>query len=71
MAAPPQRITFYAWLSENTAEDAAGGHIIAGADFGHAAPDGNVYARAADSDETVTIPGALPEAVRGVVFPAP
>jgi len=71
LAAPPQRITFYAWLSENTAEDAAGGHIIAGADFGHAAPDGNVYARAADSDETVTIPGALPEAVRGVVFPAP
>jgi len=70
LAAPPQKIVFYAWLSENTAEEPAGGHVIAGADFGRAGPDGNVYARAAGGDETVSIPPVLPEAVRGAVFPA-
>lgn len=52
---PSFRLRFYAWLSENTAEEPAGGHLIAGADFGQAAPDGNIYARVEDSGETVTI----------------
>ena len=69
LASPPRRVAFYAWLSENTAEDAAGSHIVAGADFGNAAPDGGVYARAAGGEETVTVPAELPEAVRATVFP--
>jgi len=68
LSAPRQKILFYAWLTENTAEDAAGGHVIAGANFGYAAADGNVYARSATGDETVTIPAALSDAVRGAVF---
>ena len=70
LTAPRQKIVFYAWLTENTAEDAAGGHIIAGADFGYTAADGNVYARSTTGDETVTIPAGLSEAVRSAVFPA-
>jgi len=68
LAAPARKIFFYAWLSENTAEDASGTHVIAGADFGNEAPEGGVYARAAGSDETVTVPPALPDAVRAAVF---
>jgi hypothetical protein len=70
LTAPRQKIVFYAWLTENTAEDAAGGHIIAGADFGYTAADGIVYARSTTGDETVTIPAGLSEAVRSAVFPA-
>jgi hypothetical protein len=51
---PRQRIAFSAWLSENTAEEPAGGHLIAGADFGGEA-DGAVYAREAGAEEIVTI----------------
>lgn len=69
LVAPGQKIFFDAWLSENTAEDTAGGHVIAGADLGKAAPDGGVYARAAGSAETVTVPAALAEAIRAAVFP--
>lgn len=69
LATPARRIAFYAWLSENTAEDTAGGHLIAGADFGHSTPDGGFYARSAPRGETVTIPADLPEAVRTAVFP--
>ena len=60
---PRQRIVFSAWLSENTAEDAAGGHAIAGADFGGNAGDA-VYAKAAGSEEIVTIPPDLPVRLR-------
>lgn len=70
LAAPRQKILFYAWLTENTAEDAAGGHVIAGANFGYATADGNVYARSATGDETVTISATLSEAVQGAVFPS-
>jgi hypothetical protein len=69
LSVPAQRITFYAWLSENTAEDAAGVHVIAGAELGNAAPDGGIYARSAAGEETVTVPEALSEAVRAAVFP--
>jgi hypothetical protein len=55
---PRQRIAFSAWLSENTAEEAAGGHLIAGADFGGEA-EGAVYAREAGEEEIVTIPPDL------------
>ncbi len=64
---PPLRVAFYAWLSENTAEEPAGGHVIAGADLGAPAPDGGTYARAAGSDETVTIPPGLGDALRRIV----
>jgi len=67
--APRQKIVFYAWLTENTAEEAAGGHVIAGADLGYATADGNVYVRSVTGDETVTVPAALSETVRSVVFP--
>jgi hypothetical protein len=67
LSMPAQKIIFYAWLSENTAEDTAGAHVIAGADFGNAAPEGGVYARSAESKETVTVPADLPEAVRAAV----
>jgi len=69
LADPPQRIVFYAWLSENTAEEAAGAHVIAGADLGRTSPDGAVFARAAGSDETVTVDTALSGAIRAAVFP--
>jgi hypothetical protein len=55
---PRQRIAFSAWLSENTAEEPAGGHLIAGADFGGEA-EGAVYAREAGAEEIVTIPPEL------------
>ena len=69
LAHPAQRVAFHAWLSENTPEEPAGGHIIAGADLGVSAPDGNVYARAAGSDETVTVPPDLVTALRRLVYP--
>jgi len=57
-----QRLVFSAWLSENTAEDAAGGHAIAGVELGRA--DGNnVYARASGTEEIVTLPPDLSKAV--------
>lgn len=64
---PSQRVGFYAWLSENTPEETAGGHLIAGAELGAPAPDGNVYARASGSDETVAVPPALGQAIREIV----
>jgi hypothetical protein len=65
---PRQRIVFSAWLSENTAEDAAGGHVIAGADFG-AEADGAVYARAAGAEEIMTVPPDLSLKLRALAAP--
>lgn len=56
---PVRRLAFLAWLSENTAEESAGGHAIAGVDLGAPAPGGGIYARVAGSDETVTLPPDL------------
>jgi len=53
--APELRLRFYAWLSENTAEEPAGGHLLAGVDFGRTADDGNTYARVEGNHETVTV----------------
>ena len=61
---PRLRLRFLAWLSENTPEEAAGGHVLAGADFGSIAADGNVYARVEGSDEKVTVPPELDARVR-------
>lgn len=66
---PSGRVAFCAWLSENSAEEAAGSHVIAGADLGAQAPDGATYARAAGTDETVTIPADLGAELRRLVFP--
>ena len=52
---PVLRLRFYAWLSENTAEEPAGGHLLAGVDFGRTAADGNTYARVEGNNETVTV----------------
>ena len=59
LESPARRLAFLAWLSENTAEEPAGGHPIAGVDLGAPAPGGGVYARVAGSDETVTVPPDL------------
>ncbi len=67
---PPRRLTFLAWLSENTAEETAGGHVIAGVDLGAATRDGGVYARTSGSDETVTIPPDLGFQIDDLVSPA-
>jgi Domain of unknown function (DUF4340) len=69
LTAPAQKIIFYAWLSENSAEEAAGAHPIAGAEAGLPAPDGKIYARAIGSDETVTIAPELPAMLRAIVAP--
>ena len=52
---PNVRLRFFSWLSENTAEEPAGGHVLAGADFGAAAGDGNTYARVEGNNEMVTV----------------
>ena len=67
--APAQKVVFYAWLSENSAEEAAGAHPIAGFEAGRPAPDGKIYARATGSDETVTIAPELPAMLRAIVTP--
>lgn len=67
--APAQRVVFSAWLSENTAEDAAGGHPLASVDLGAGEKDDTVYARVGGSDETVTVPAELGREIRKF-FPA-
>lgn len=61
---PVASVTFLAWLSENSAEDAAGGHILARADLGHAASDQTVYARTDRDGEIVTVGNALSTSVQ-------
>jgi hypothetical protein len=56
---PRLRLRFYAWLSENTAEEPAGGQVLAGADFGSATADGAIFARVEGSNEKVTVPAEL------------
>lgn len=55
---PPEgRVEFLAWLSENTPEDAAGGHLIAGLDLGREDEEGNILARRLESSEILAVPG--------------
>lgn len=70
---PRLRLRFFAWLSENSAEEPAGGHLLAGADFGLAASDGNVYAKVEGSSEKVVVPPGLDTQVAELagVSPAP
>ena len=63
LAPPEQRLVFSAWLSENTAEDAAGGHPIAGVDLGRTEGD-KVYARVTGQQEIMTVPPELAETMR-------
>jgi len=65
LAPPAQRLVFSAWLSENTAEDAAGGHPIAGVELGGSAGN-DVYARGSGSDEIVTLPPELARAMENL-----
>lgn len=68
---PARRLAFYAWLSENTAEEAAGGHNIASVDLGKHEADGNIFARGGAEAEIVTIPAVLAEALGELLNPAP
>lgn len=63
LASPVQRLAFSAWLSENSAEEAAGGHPMASLDLGDET-DGNIYARAGGAEEIVTISPDLGLALR-------
>lgn len=60
---PAQRLLFSAWLSENSAEEAAGRHPIAGADLGSVTVDA-VHARVSGGTEILTIPPDLAESLR-------
>lgn len=60
---PAQRLLFSAWLSENTAEESAGRHPIAGADLGSATADA-VHARVEGGEEILTIPPELADTIR-------
>ncbi len=62
LAPPRQRVLFSAWLTENTAEEPAGGHAIAGVDLGGTNDEG-VYARITGTGEIVTLPPDLAMAV--------
>lgn len=66
---PSETVTFYAWLSENSAEESAGGQVLAHADLGQPASEKTVYARTARDGETVTVDGALSEIVRRLLAP--
>lgn len=68
---PAVRLRFFAWLSENTAEEPAGGHILAGADFGANAGDGNIYARVEGNNETVTVGPELIDEISALVGAPP
>ncbi|MBU3664695.1 MAG: DUF4340 domain-containing protein [Chthoniobacterales bacterium] len=57
--APRQRLVFSAWLSENTAEDAAGGEPLAAVEIGAEENADSVFARVLGSEDTVTVPAAL------------
>lgn len=61
---PEERIEFFAWLSENSAEETAGGHVIAQADLGSPAADNTVYARTERTGEVVTVDKGLAATVR-------
>lgn len=66
---PSQRVVFSAWLSENTAEDAAGGQPLASVELGSGENDGTVFAQVDGTGETVTVSGELGSQIRKF-FPA-
>lgn len=66
---PAVSATFYAWLSENSAEDSAGGQILAHADLGAPASEKSVYARTGPDSEVVTVDNALSAKARELINP--
>ena len=65
---PPQgRVEFFAWLSENTPEEAAGGHLIAGLEIGREDEEGNILARRQGSDEILAVPASFIDALRALI----
>jgi hypothetical protein len=68
---PSASIAFYAWLSENSAEDAAGGHLLASTDLGSPASDVTVYARTDREGEIVTVNDNLGAQLRELIPPPP
>jgi len=69
---PVQRLVFSAWLSENTAEETAGRHPIAGVEFGEDSGE-TCPARITGAEEVLMLPPDLPQAVRKIAerTPAP
>jgi hypothetical protein len=63
---PAAAVTFHAWLSENTPEEPAGGHVIAGVRLGRADEDGFLHAQTHGSTGIVTIPPDLGDLLRGL-----
>lgn len=69
---PPQgRVEFLAWLSENTPEEAAGGHLIAGLEIGRADGEGNILVRRQGSNEILAVPASVIDALRALVTAPP
>jgi len=63
---PAAAVTFHAWLSENTPEEPAGGHVIAGVRLGRADENGLLHAQTHGSAGIVTIPPDLGGLLRGL-----
>ena len=62
---PAQRLLFSAWLSENSAEEAAGGHPIAGVELGAIGAE-TCPARATGTEEILMLPPDLARAIRQI-----
>lgn len=60
---PAASVRFEAWLSENTAEEAAGGHAMAGLDVGADAGEGAVYARIPGASQMLVVPRAFTDQI--------
>jgi len=65
---PAQRLLFSAWLSENSAEEAAGRHPMAGVELGAAGGE-TCPARVTGAEEILMLPPDLPQAIRKIAEP--
>jgi hypothetical protein len=65
---PAQRLLFSAWLSENSAEEAAGRHPMAGVELGAAGGE-TCPARVTGTEEILMLPPDLAQAIRQIAEP--
>jgi hypothetical protein len=65
---PAQRLLFSAWLSENSAEEAAGRHPMAGVELGAAGGE-TCPARVTGTEEILMLPPDLAQAIRQIAQP--
>lgn len=69
---PPQAsVEFLSWLSENTPEEAAGGHLIAGLEIGREDEEGNILVQRQGSNEILAVPASVIDALRALVAAPP